>query len=73
MAEDLFHSEDENKLPMGIHFIENAKMRYSWRFTAFKKRHKMVRLGVYIIGNVKDMGMLRLGVYFIENVKIGYC
>ena len=37
MAEDLFHSEDENKLPMGIHFIENAEMRYSWRFIAFKK------------------------------------
>ena len=37
MAEDLFHSEDENKLPMGIHFLENAEMRYSWRFIAFKK------------------------------------
>ena len=68
MAEDLFHSEDENKLPTGIHFIENAKMRYSWRFIGNE-----VRLGVYIIGNVEDMGMLRLGVYFIENVKIGYC
>ena len=30
MAQNLFHWKDQNKLKMGIYFIQNSKLRYYW-------------------------------------------
>ena len=30
MAGDLFHKTSQNKVQLGIYFIENAEIRYGW-------------------------------------------
>ena len=48
MTENLFHSGGQNKVAMGIiYFIENAEMRYGWRFIAFKKPQEGTGRGLY--------------------------
>ena len=37
MDGDLFHSKDQNKVRLGIGFIEKVKIRYGFRFNPLKR------------------------------------
>ena len=37
---NLFHKKDQNKVGLGISFIENAEMRYAWGSNLLKRSKK---------------------------------
>ena len=60
---NLFHKKDQNKVGLGISFIENAEMRYAWGSNLLKRSKK------YILGDLfhgKRPKNVRLGIYIKE-------